>query len=138
MADTPEGPIDDWPFEEEASEFDAIIGLPLASDEGHPRRSSDSQVFVSVSGDARSASWAMGLEEDVRVLALAFAAGGAELAHEITRGHLRRSSGKSRSAEQREDFGVALHGLNLDPRDEEELRDLIQMLVEKRMTDGGR
>ena len=64
MAGTPEGTIDEWPFEEEAGEFDAIVGLPLASDERHPRRSSDSQVYVSVSGDARSASWAMGLEED--------------------------------------------------------------------------
>jgi hypothetical protein len=97
MAGTPEGTIDEWPFEEEAGEFDAIVGLPLASDERHPRRSSDSQVYVSVSGDARSASWAMGLEEDVRLLALAFATGGAELAHEITRGHLPRSSSRSRS-----------------------------------------
>ena len=137
MADTPDGPIDDWPFEEEAGEFDAIIGFPSASDERPPRRS-DSQVYVSVSGDVRSASWAMGLEEDVRLLALAFASGGAELAHEITRGHLPRSSSRSRSAEQREDVGVALHGLNLDPREEEELRGLIQMLVEKRMADGGR
>jgi hypothetical protein len=138
MAGTPEGTIDEWPFEEEAGEFDAILGLPLASDERHPRRSSDSQVYVCLSGDARSASWAMGLEEDVRLLALAFAAGGAELAHEITRGHLPRSSSRSRSPEQREDVGVALHGLNLDPRDEEELRDLIRMLVEKRIADGGR
>jgi len=138
MAGTPEGSLDQWPFEQEPSEFDAIIGLPLEPGKGHPRRSPDSQVYVSVSGDALSASWAMGLENDVKLLALAFAAGGAKLAHELTRGRLRRSSGRSRKPEQREDVAVAVHGLNLDPRDEEELCDLIRMLVEKRIEDEGR
>jgi len=127
-----EGPIDEWPLDD-ARELDAIVRLPSEPDEGLPRRSSAAQVYVSVAGDARSASWAMGLEEDVRLLAEAFAAGGSALAHQITRGLLPRSSSRTRKPDRREEVDVALHGLMLDSRDEEELRDLIRMLVEARI-----
>jgi hypothetical protein len=132
MAGTREGRIDEWPLDD-AKELDAILGLPSESDEGLPRRSSAAQVHVSVAGDARSASWAMGLEEDVRLLAEAFAAGGSALAHEITRGLLPRASSRRRKPDRGDDVEVALRGLMLDSRDEEELRDLIRMLVEARI-----
>jgi hypothetical protein len=135
MAGTPEGPIDEWPLDD-GGELDAILGLPglpLEPDERLRGQSSDAQIYVSVAGDARSVSWAMGLEEDVRLLAEAFAAGGAALAHEVTGGLLSRSSSKTRKPDRREDVAVALDGLMLDPGDEEELRGLIRMLVESRI-----
>jgi hypothetical protein len=133
MAGTPEGPIDEWPLDE-ARELDAILGVRSESDVGPPRRSLDSQIYVCVSGDAQSASWSMGLEEDVSALAQAFIAGGGALAEEITR-LLPRSSDRPTASEQHEDVDVALHGLMLDSRGEEELRDLIRMLVEARIAD---
>jgi hypothetical protein len=138
MDGTPEGLTDESPLDN-VNEFDGIVGLPLEPDEGRPPGSSyDSQVYVSLSGDAESATWAIGLEDDLRVLALAFAAGGTALAQEITAGLLPESSGRSRSLDQPEEVDVALHGLMLDSRDEEKLRDLIRMLVAERIAGEGR
>ena len=124
--------VDEPPFE--AGEFDGVVGFPLESHEGPPSESS--QVFVSAP-DGPSASWAMGLEDDVRQLARAFAVGGTDLCRELIESFGPRSSGTSRSPQRKEEVHVALHGLGLDSSDEEELRDLIWMLVEKRIAGGG-
>src|SRR2546430_7799568 len=133
MAGRPEridgGAIDEWPFEE-PGEFDGFVGFPWESDEVPPSQSS--QVYVSAP-DGPSVSWAMGLEDDVRLLAQAFAAGGTDLCREWIEGLQPRSSGRSRSLQRKEEVQVALHGLELDAGEEEELRDLIWMLVEKRI-----
>jgi hypothetical protein len=137
MAGKPEridgGAIDEWPFEE-SDEFDGFVGFPLESDEPPPSQSS--QVYVSAP-DGPSVSWAMGLEDDVRLLAQAFAAGGTDLCRKLIEGLPPRSSGWSRSPQRKEEVQVALHGLELDSSEEEELRDLIWMLVEKRIAGGG-
>jgi hypothetical protein len=125
--------IDEWPFEK-AGEFDGVVGFPLESAEGPPSQSS--QVYVAAP-HGPSGSWAMGLEDDVRLLARAFAAGGTDLCRELIKGLPPRSSGTSRSPQQKEGVHVALHGLELDSSDEEELRDLIWTLVEKRVEGGG-
>lgn len=122
--------MDERPFE--AGEFDGVVGFPLESDEGPSSQSS--QVYVSAP-DGPSVSWAMGLEDDVRLLARAFAAGGTDLCRELIEALPPRASGTSRSR-QKEEVHVALHGLELDSSDEEELRDLIWMLVEKRIAGG--
>ena len=127
--------MDEWPFDE-ADGFDGIVGgLPLEVDEGFPSRSSpNSQIYVSASGDARYGSWAIGLEDDVRLLVRAFAAGGASLCRDLTEGLLTtRSSGQSQPPGQHEEVNVELHALGLDSGDEDELRDLIRMLVGERM-----
>jgi hypothetical protein len=124
--------MDERPFE--AGEFDGVVGFHLESDEGPPSQSS--QVYVSAP-DGPSVSWAMGLEDDVRLLARAFAAGGTDLCRELIEALPPRASGTSRSRQQKEEVHVALHGLELDSSDEEELRDLIWMLVEKRIAGGG-
>jgi len=137
MAGKPEridgGAIDEWPFEE-PGELDGFVGFPLESDEVPPSQSS--QVYV-CAPDGPSASWAMGLEDDVRLLAQAFAAGGIDLCRELIEGIAPRSSGKSRSLRGKEEVQVALHGLEFDAGEEEELRDLIWMLVEKRIEGAG-
>jgi hypothetical protein len=128
--------MDERPFDEDQP-LDAIVGLPLESVEAPPSLPSGAgQVYVSVSGDALHASWAMGLEDDVRLLGRAFAAGGASLAREMIDGRRTRSSDQSRSPDQYEGVDVALHGLGLDSGDEDELRDLIRMLVGERMARG--
>ena len=118
--------------------FDGIVGLPFEAGAAPPSLSSlDSQAYVSVSGDAMYAPWAMGLEDDLKLLAQAFAEGGASLCREMVKGVVKRSSSKSRSADQYEEIDVALIGLELDSRGEEELRDLIRLLVEERIARGG-
>jgi len=69
--------------------------------------------------------------------AAAFAAGGIDLCRELIEGIAPRSSGKSRSLRGKEEVQVALHGLEFDAGEEEELRDLIWMLVEKRIEGAG-
>jgi hypothetical protein len=124
------GAIEEWPFDEGASEVDGVVGVPWESHERHSTESS--QIYVSVSADL---SAAIGLEDDVRLLVQAFATGGAALCREITEGLLPRSAGRSESPDQQE-VDVALHGLGLDSNDEEELRDLIRMLVQDRTPEG--
>jgi hypothetical protein len=124
--------MDEWL--EEASEFDGVVGFSLESAERPPSQSS--QVYVAAPSGP-SGSWAMGLEDDVRLLARAFAAGGTDLCRELVEALPPRSSKTSQSRQQKEDVHVALHGLELDSSDEEELRDLIWMLVEKRIAGGG-
>lgn len=122
---------------EEAAEFDGVVGFSLQATgswqaaEGHPGQSS--QVYVSAP-DGPSGSWAMGLEEDVRLLARAFAAGGIDLCRELIDDLPARSSARSKSRKQRKvDVRIALHGPDIDSSDEEELRDLIWAFVEKRV-----
>lgn len=75
----------------------------------------------------------MGLEEDLRLLARAFVAGGIDLCRELIDDLPARSSARSKSRKQRKvDVHIALHGAELSSNDEEELRDLIWALVEKR------
>ena len=124
--------VDERPFE--AGEFDGVVGFPLESDEGPPSESS--QVYVSAP-DGPSGSWAMGLEDDLRLLSRAFAVGGTDLCRELIEALPPRSSVRSRSPQRKEEVHVALHGLGLDSSDEEELRDLIWMLVEKRIAGAG-
>lgn len=136
MAGEPEGlrggeAVDERPFE--ADEFDGVVGFSSESDE-RPPPSHSSQIYVSAP-DGPSASWAMGLEDDVALLARAFAAGGIDLCREVIEAFGPRSSGASRSPRRKEDVHIALHGLALDSSDEEELRRLISMLVEKRIAD---
>jgi hypothetical protein len=135
MAGEPEGlggeAMEEQPFE--AGEFDGVVGFPLESDEGLPSQSA--QVYVSAP-DGPSASWAMGLEDDVRLLAGAFAVGGIDLCRELIEALPSRSSGTSRSRQRKEDVHVALHGFEPDSSDEEELRNLILILVEKRIAGG--
>jgi hypothetical protein len=134
MAGEPEGmggeATDEGPFDPD--EFDGVVGLPLESAEGRP--SQPSQIYVSAP-DGPSGSWAMGLEDDVTLLARTYAAGGIDLCRELIEAFGPRPSGTSRSARQKEEVHVALHGLALDSSDEEELRDLISMLVEMRIAD---
>jgi hypothetical protein len=116
---------------EEAGDFDGVVGFSLQSAEGLLRQSS--QIYVSAP-DGPSGSWAMGLEEDVRLLARAFAAGGIDLCRELIDDLPARSSARSKSPKQRKvDLRIALHGPDLDASDEEELCELIWALVEKRV-----
>ena len=125
--------MDEWL--EEAGEFDGVVGFSLESAERPPSQSS--QVYVAAP-DGPSASWAMGLEDDVRLLSRAFAAGGIDLCRELIEGFAPRSSRRSRSSQQKKgDVHVALHGLELNSSDEEELRDLIWTLVKKRAEGDG-
>jgi hypothetical protein len=118
--------------------FDGIVGLPFESGAALPGPSSrDSLVYVSVSGDAMYAAWAMGLEDDLRLLARAFAEGGVSLCREMIEGVVTRSSSQSRSADRFEEIDVALHGLELDSGDEDQFRDLIRLLVAQRIARGG-
>ena len=128
--------MDEQPFDEDRP-LDAIVGLPSESDEAPSGLTSGgAQVYVSVSGDALHASWAMGLEDDVRLLGRAFAAGEASLAREMIDGLRSRSSAQAQSPDQSEEVEIALHGFGLDSGHEEELRDLIRMLVGDRMARG--
>ncbi len=118
--------------------LDGIVGLPFESGAAPPTLSSlDSQVYVSVSGDALHAAWAMGLEDDLNLLAQAFARGEASLCREMIEGGETRSSSQSRAADRHEEVDVALHGLDPDSGDEDELRALIRLLVEERIARGG-
>jgi hypothetical protein len=115
---------------EEAGEVDGVVGFSLQSPEGPLRQSS--QVYVSAP-DGPSGSWAMGLDEDVRLLARAFAEGGTAGCRKLIDGLPSRSAGKSKSPKQKKaDVRIALHGRDLDSGDKEELLDLIWALVEKR------
>ena len=146
-----DGATDDRPLEdagavdrseeplEETDEFDGVVGFSsqgaasLEPAEGPPRESS--QVYI-CAPDGPSGSWAMGLEEDVRLLARAFAVGGIELCRELINDLPARSSARSKSpTKPKVDVRIALHGPDLDSSDEEELLDLIWAFVEKR-TDG--
>jgi hypothetical protein len=130
--------MDESPFDL-ARGFDGIVGLPSESDEAPASLSSvDPQLYVSVSGDAMHAPWAMGLEDDVRLLAQVFAAGGASLCREMIEGLGKGSASQSRSRDRFEEVDVELHGLELDSGGEEELRDLIRTLVGERRARGGR
>jgi hypothetical protein len=123
---------------DKARALDGVVGLPSEAATAPPSLSSlDSQVYVSVSGDARYAPWAMGLEDDLRLLGQAFAEGGASLCREMVKGVVKRSSSKSQSADRYEEIDVALIGLKLDSRGEEELRDLIRLLVGERIARAG-
>jgi hypothetical protein len=124
--------MDEWPFDK-VGEYDCVVGASFLSDVRPPSQSS--QVYVSAP-DGPSGSWAMGLEDDVRMLARAFAAGGFDLCRELIEGLLPRRSGASRSPNRKPKVHIALHGLELDSRDEEELRDLIWTLVERRIEGG--
>jgi hypothetical protein len=125
----------DQPSAEEAADFDGVVGVTsqtgsLQAAEGHPGRSS--QVYV-CAPDGPSGAWAMGLEEDMRLLARAFAAGGIDLCRGLIEDLPARSAARSKSGKQRKvDVRIAVHGPDLDQSDEEELRDLIWDLVEKR------
>lgn len=118
--------------------FDGIVGPPLECGPAPPGLSSrDSLVYVSVSGDAMYAPWAMGLEDDLRLLAQAFTAGGVSLCREMIEGVVTRSSSQSRSGDRFEEIDVALHGLELGSGDEDEFRDLIRLLVAARIARSG-
>ena len=118
--------------------FDGTVGPPFESGAGPPGVSPlDSPAHVSVSGDAMYASWAMGLEDDLRLLAQAFAAGGVSLCREMIESVVIRSSSQSRSADELEAIEIALHGLDIDTGDEDEFRDLIRLLVAERITRSG-
>lgn len=120
------------------AELDGVVGLSLQAGsvqapDGHPGQSA--QVYV-CAPDGPSGSWAMGFEEDVRLLARAFAAGGIDRCRELIDDLPARSSPRSKSHKQKQrkvDVRIALHGPDLDSSDEEELRDLICALVEKRV-----
>lgn len=128
------GVLDAFPLDDrldEAGEFDGIVGFSLDSAERPPSQSP--QIWVSAP-HGPSGSWAMGLEDDVRLLARAFAAGGTDLCRKLIDDLPSRSSGRAKSPKQKEpDVHIALHGPDLDSSDEEELRDLIWALVEKRV-----
>lgn len=117
--------------------LDGVVGLPFESGAPAGLSPRESQVYVFVSGDAMYAPWAMGLGDDVKLLAQAFAEGGASLCREMIESVVKRSSSQSRSADRYEEIDVALHGLKLDSRDEDELRDLIRLLVAERIAGGG-
>lgn len=117
--------------------LDGVVGQPFESGARAGMSPSESQVYVAVSGEAMYASWAMGLEEDLRVLGQAFAEGGASLCREMIESVAERSSSESRSADRFEEIDVALYGLKLDSDDEDELRDLIRLLVTERIAREG-
>jgi hypothetical protein len=116
--------------------FDGIVGPPFESGAAPPGLSS-LDLYVFVSGDAMYASWAMGLEDDLKLLAQSFAAGGVSLCREMIESVVPRSSSQSRSADRFEEIDVALHGLELESGDEDEFRDLIRLLVAERIARSG-
>jgi hypothetical protein len=121
---------------EDAGELDGVVGFSFEDAQRPTGRSS--QIHVSAP-DGPSGSSAIGLEDDLRILALAFAAGGAERCRELIAGLApRRARRSSPSQQQPVDVHIALHGLELDPDDEEELRELIRMLVAGRAEGGAR
>lgn len=129
--------MDESPFDP-ARAFDGVVGLRFEPGAVRLSPSSpDSPVYVSISGKALREAWAMGLEDDVRLLARAVAEGGASPCRELIEGLLTRPSDQSRSADRQEEVGVALHGLELEAGDEDELRVLIRMLVEARIARDG-
>jgi hypothetical protein len=76
----------------------------------------------------------MGLEDDLRRLVQAFAEGGASRCREITGDLLARASGPVQSPNDRDgDTEIQLHGLGLEPADEDELGRLVRLVVEDRL-----
>jgi len=131
-----DGVATDQPSAEEAAEFDGVVGFslqgpgPLQAAEG--RLGESSQVYI-CAPDGPAGAWAMGFEEDVKLLARAFASGGIELCRELIDDLPARSPARSKSRKHRKvDVHIALHGPDLDSSDEEELRELILEFVEKR------
>ncbi len=121
---------------EDAGELDGVVGFSFEDAERPTSRSS--QIHVSAP-DGPSGSSAIGLEDDLRVLARAFAAGGTVGCRELIAGlEPRRARRSSPSQQQPVDVHIALHGLELDPDDEEELRELIRMLAAGRAESGAR
>ena len=72
--------------------FDGIVGPPFESGAASPGPSS-LDLYVSVAGDAMYASWAMGLEEDLKLLAQC-SRGGVSLCREMIESVVPRSSSR--------------------------------------------
>jgi hypothetical protein len=88
-----------------------------------------SRIRVFVSGAGVSEPGAMGLDEDLRLLVQAFIRG----SHCSDEGMAAETSASSAG----EDIKIALHGLNLAPEQERELKQLIRELVRKRVANKG-
>jgi hypothetical protein len=126
--------MSEWPIDKTLA-LDGIVGLPLEPNGALQTVSSpDSQLRVSVSGDALTEPWAMGLEDDVRLLAQAFAAGGVSLCREMTEHLVTRSAGQSPPPDENKDVDVQF---SPDSGVDDDLRDLIRMLIRERIARSG-
>jgi hypothetical protein len=76
----------------------------------------------------------MGLEDDVRLLAQAFASGGISLCREMTENLVAQSAAQSPSPERHEDVDVQF---SPDSGVDDDLRDLIRMLIRERIARSG-
>ena len=117
----------DSPFDE-AIQLDGMVGSFKNLTEGPPIASGVLQVFVS--GEAASGSRALGLTRDLE-----------ELIHAFVRGPASTGAGKTRVREtpgagEDEEIGITLHGLELEPDAEAELRHLIRGRVREHLADG--
>ena len=117
----------DSPFDE-AMPLDGMVGSFEDLTEAPPIASGVLQVFVS--GEAASGSRAMGLTRDLEELIHAFVRRPASIGAEKTRVPETPSSGED------EEIGIALHGLELEPDAEAELRHLIRGRVREHLAGG--
>jgi hypothetical protein len=85
----------------------------------------DPRARVFVSGDGMSGLGAMGLDEDLRLLIQAFVQG--------SRCDDRKTPQATPASDAQGDIEIALHGLNLAPKEEAELHRLIRALVRERL-----
>jgi hypothetical protein len=119
--------VADSPFDE-AIPLDGMVGSLEDLTEAPRTASGVLQVFVS--GDAASGSRAMGLTKDLERLIHAFVRRPASSGAEKTR--VREAPG----AREEEEIDIALHGLELEPDAEAELRDLIRGRVREYLAGG--
>ena len=119
MADSPaDGAI---PLDATVGSLDQLeVAAPFAS-------AADVPVRVSITGDAVSDTAAMGLAEDLSLLVQGFMQRPASAARQRTRTETPRVSGPD------VDIQIAMHGLQLDPEAEDELRLTIRELVRDRV-----
>jgi hypothetical protein len=116
--------------------LDGTVGVALDADDAPATWSEASWLHVSASHDALSEAGRIGLEDDLRRLVHAFAEGGPSLCREITQDLLDRASARSPSPDRHGELDIRLHGLGLEPADEEELGRLIGLVVRARLVDG--
>jgi len=94
----------------------------------------EAEINVFVSGDAATASWAMGLEGDLKWLVQGFAAGRGEHCRTILEDHLpRRDSASAGLLGGDTDVRFGMDCFPLDAESERELKDLIRLVIRHRI-----
>jgi hypothetical protein len=116
------------------ADFHAHKGSPLDGKVGSlsqldktvaPAPADSSQIQVFVAGDAASDARALGLQEDLRLLVQGFV--------HRSRSSDRKTAAPTSSSSEDGDIKVAVHGLQLAPEEERELRQMIREMVRKRV-----